>query len=95
MDRDHKVQRSSQGCRLDRAWLINSAAVVGYLMLLGEFAYDKADATRQQQTCRCCHLLVYFSDQLSGANADPPLTVQHLPFRSPDLSRQRLGFASV
>jgi hypothetical protein len=60
---------------------------------LGQFANDKSDATCQQQACRSGHLLVYIPDQRSGANTDPPLTVQHLTLGIPDLSRKRLGFA--
>jgi hypothetical protein len=44
--------------------------------MLGKFAKDKTDAARQQQSGRSGHLLVYVSDQRSGANTDPLMTVQ-------------------
>jgi hypothetical protein len=62
-------------------------------LTLGEFAYDKSGAARQQQGCRSGHLLVYLPDQRRSTNTDSLLTDQHLPLRIPDLSRQRLGFA--
>jgi hypothetical protein len=45
-------------------------------LTLGKFAKDESDAARQQQSGLSSHLLVYISDQRSGANTDPLLTVQ-------------------
>jgi hypothetical protein len=56
-------------------WLIGSATGFGGLAL-GKFAKDKSGAACQQKSCRSGHLLVYLPDQSSGADIDPPLTVQ-------------------